>query len=50
MVAAALEQTYFGVTPYEVVMQHRKMSVLHFRSVREYSKPLLLMFKVSLVA
>lgn len=32
---------YHGVTPYEIVMQHRKMSVLHFRSQRKYGKPVL---------
>lgn len=30
---------YHGVTPYDVIMQHRKMSVLHFRSGRRHAKP-----------
>lgn len=38
MVAPALP-IYHGVTPYRVIMQHRKMSVLHFRSERRHAKP-----------
>ncbi|MBV8727744.1 MAG: alpha/beta fold hydrolase [Candidatus Eremiobacteraeota bacterium] len=30
---------YYGITPHEVIMQHRKMSVLHFFSGRRYRKP-----------
>lgn len=40
--AGALSSTYFGVTPYDVVMQYRKMSVLHFRCERRFAKPVLL--------
>jgi polyhydroxyalkanoate synthase len=32
---------YYGVTPHEVIMQHRKMSVLHFFSHRRHRKPVL---------
>jgi len=32
---------YYGVTPHEVIMQQRKMSVLHFRSQRTHRKPVL---------
>ncbi|MBV8245576.1 MAG: alpha/beta fold hydrolase [Candidatus Eremiobacteraeota bacterium] len=32
---------YHGITPYKIVMQHRKMSVLHFVSERRLRKPVL---------
>src|ERR1700676_4447651 len=32
---------YYGITPYEVIMQRRKMSVLHFFSRRRHRKPVL---------
>ncbi|MDQ6826106.1 MAG: alpha/beta fold hydrolase [Candidatus Eremiobacteraeota bacterium] len=33
---------YLGISPYTITMQHRKMSVLHFRSRRQYPKPIVL--------
>lgn len=38
----ALACTYFGITPYEIVMQHRKMSLLRFASARLFAKPVLM--------
>ncbi|MBV9737825.1 MAG: alpha/beta fold hydrolase [Candidatus Eremiobacteraeota bacterium] len=32
---------YYGITPYEIIMQHRKMSVLHFFSEARYRKPVI---------
>ena len=32
---------YYGVTPYQMVMQHRKMSLLRFASQRTHAKPVL---------
>ncbi|MFN2528624.1 MAG: alpha/beta fold hydrolase [Candidatus Baltobacteraceae bacterium] len=40
--AAPLGSTYFGITPYEIVMQHRKMSLLRFHSERLFAKPVLM--------
>lgn len=34
--------SYYGISPSTTVMQHRKMSVLHFRSLRSYDKPVVL--------
>ncbi|MBC5815614.1 MAG: alpha/beta fold hydrolase [Candidatus Eremiobacteraeota bacterium] len=39
---AQLASTYFGVTPYEIVMQHRKMTLLRFDSQRVFAKPVLM--------
>ncbi|MDP9017591.1 MAG: alpha/beta fold hydrolase, partial [Candidatus Eremiobacteraeota bacterium] len=39
--AGGLSLSYFGITPYDVVLQHRKMSLLRFASQRELAKPVL---------
>lgn len=43
MVGRAAPQAvgYYGITPHEVIMQQRKMSVLHFRSQRLHRKPVI---------